>query len=220
MKTSCLLILFQIVWSLPLLAGDLAATAIFRSVGDADKNEYISGYTSAEKGNVGYMPDGQQTPKGKVANMWKTLIAFDAASMLEELSENPSGEFETVVHWVKSAPDVKDAKIYYIGTYPSIEMKNETFFPKYSVQGEEVGTITSEELAGVKKAKTFTFDFEDIIPAGDVTPSNRYIFFRIESEIPDDREANGQMGFSPVASDHILHIGDSKGSGGGAKGGY
>ena len=204
----------------PLLASDLAATAIFRSVGDADKNEYISGYTSAEKGNVGYMPNGTETPKGKITNMWKTFIVFDAASMVEELSENPSGEFETVVHWVKDPGAVQEAKIYYIGAYPSIELSNENFFPKYSVQGEEVGTITSEELSGVSKAQTFTFDFEDIIPAGDVSPSNRYLFFRVESERPDDSEANAMFGLSPKATDHKLFIGGSSGSGGSSKGGY
>jgi hypothetical protein len=177
----------------------LPATFIARSAGDAESGLYRNGFTAPGKCMTG----------GAEGNLWKGFVIFDVISEVEALAQRPKGSLELAFDWIKSPDDVNEAKVYYVAAVPSIEARDDTFRGLYHAKGTEIGTVPVYSLAGLRSRTPFTFDLEGKIPSGDVTPVNRYLVFRIESDYPDNPEANGLIGLAPDVNAHKLTVGDA-----------
>lgn len=201
-------------------AGELPGTLVLRTMGDADKNEYISGYSAAGKGNFGYQPETTPNASGKTPNMWKAFVVFDAVSAVEELAQKPSGTLDLAVDWVKDPDNVTEARVVYVGAFPSIEVTDANFYDKYSEEGIEIGTIPVAELAALKGQQKFPFEIDGKIPSGEVTPANRYLIFRVEGERPENPDESSMVGLSPEPAAHTLKVGGANDEASGSTGGY
>jgi len=215
MNTKKLLPLISTIFSAAIAsvasAVEIPATAIYRSAAPADGSAaFKSATTAINKANVG-TTDG---------NRWKTFIVFDAVSAVEALAQNPEGSVSITVSWIKDPSAVQDLQIFYVGAFPSAKLDNDWMWQNYPKKSELATTIPAHTLAGLKKGTSFEFELKDLIPSGEVTPVNRYLIFRAQSDSPEDASLNGMIGLSIQLDQHILTVGASEDESTGATGGY
>lgn len=214
----CLLvaIAFHLIGS-ALFAEELSSTLIARTSGDAETGKYRNGGSQAAKGNFGFAKHEEGT---KYVNV-KGILVFDALPVMEEIADQPGGELELAFDWNKGPETVKDVKIYFVGAFPSIEVKDRIFYHFYMKEGEEVGGIPASELESLSSRKMINVALEEVAPGADVSPANRYLVYRFEvSEGLEDGEQSNMIGLANDASEHQLYIGEGKAGSGGSGGGY
>ena len=179
-------------------AQEIQATLVFRTAGDPATGQYKNGFTAKDKGNFG----------GHGENIWKAFVVFDALAYVDEFAQGSKGKLKVQIDWLKDPSAVTDATIIYAGAHPDIILKDSHLHAKFSIVGKAVATIPSAELATLKQHRVFEFPLEGIIPPGEVTPANRYVYFRIQAPMPASTGANGMMGISNLGEKHIMQIGE------------
>jgi hypothetical protein len=202
----------SLVFPFSLFSQTLPATMIMRAAGPADNlNHYTSGYIAQGKAMTGQKGDLH----------WKAFIAFDVISVVEDLAQKPEAKLNLAFDWVKSPDDVKAVHIYYVGAMPSANFQDRDMWDMFMTsKGVKVGTVESYELAGLKQRSWAPIDLKGQIPSGDVTPVNRYLVFRAESEPLENPEGNGLVGLSADLTAHSLIVGSDDADASGATGGY
>ena len=152
---------------------------------------------------------------------WKAFVIFDVVSAVEELEKAPDATLRLALDWVKNEDDVRNLHVYYVGSLPKAKFIDQDMWGIFqSNKGTRVGGKKAEELATLKKRQFLEIELQGKIPAGDVTPANRYMVFRIESEPIKNPEGNGLVGLSPELDQHTLTIGEGEGEGNMSTGGY
>ncbi len=193
------------------LAEDLSATLLARASGDADTGKYRNGGVGPGKGNYGF---------NREINV-KSILVFDALPVMEEIVDQPGGELELAFAWNKGPETVKDTKVYFVGAFPSIEVKDSVFYHFYMKEGVEVAEIPASELENLSSRKIVNLKLDEVAPGGDVSPANRYLVYRLEVvEGLDDGQESNMIGLASDASEHQLYIGEESGSSKGGGGGY
>lgn len=203
--------------SSPTHGEELSATLIARTSGDVATGKYRYGGIGLGKGNFGF---AHNEVSGDHVNV-KGILIFDALPVMEEIIDQPKGELELAFDWNKGPETVKDVKIYFVGAFPNIEVKDSVFYHFYSKEGVEVGEIPAAELEQLASRKIVNVPLEEVAPGGDIGPVNRYLVYRFEvTEDLEDGQQSNMIGLAPDASEHQLFIGESSGGSKGGGGGY
>lgn len=198
-------------------AEELSATLISRTTGDAETGKYRNGGTGPGKGNFGFAKHEDGTDYVNV----KGILVFDALPVMQEMVDQPAGELELAFDWNKGPETVKDVKIYFVGAFPNIEVKDSIFYHFYMKEGVEVGEISASELESLPSRKIVNVELDEVAPGGDVSPANRYLVYRFEvAEGLEDGQQSNMIGLASDASEHQLFIGEAAGGSKGGAGGY
>lgn len=211
-KLTQTLSLFCLSFSLWASEGGLPSTVIMRATSPSENlNSYKAGRIAVGKAMAGQ--------KGKFH--WKALVVFDVVSVVEELAEEPDATLRLALDWIKSEEDVRSLHVYYVGCLPKanfIDQDMWELFPKN--KGIRVGGMKAEDVATIKQRQWLELELKGKIPSGDVSPANRYMVFRIESEPLKNPEGNGLVGLSPEMDKHTLTVGGEGADGATSTGGY
>jgi hypothetical protein len=142
-------------------------------------------------------------------------------SAVEELAQNPEAKLRIAFEWIKSPDDVRDVKIYYVGALPKAKFADRDMWDIFGrSKGTEIGELESYELASLKQRSWVEIDLKGKVPSGEVSPVNRYMVFRVESEPLVNPEGNGLVGLSTDKSQHTLVVGAGVGGDSVSAGGY
>jgi hypothetical protein len=211
-KNLLLFILAPLVLPTLAFAQTLPATAVLRAAGPADNLEHYSS---------GYIAKGKAMAGEKDGLHWKAFVVFDVVSSVEELAQNPDATLRLALDWVKSADDVEDLNFYYVGSLPSADFTDRDMWDIFlSSKGVKIGEFESYELASLQKRTWVEFDLKGKVASGEVSPVNRFMVFRVESESMEDPEGNGLVGLATDLSQHSLIVGESEVESGASTGGY
>jgi hypothetical protein len=183
-----------------------------RAAGPADNlNHYTSGYIAQGKAMAGQKGDLH----------WKAFVVFDVVSAVEQLEQDPEGTLRLAIDWVKSGDDVRDIHVVYVGSLPKAKFVDQDMweiFPRN--KGIWIGGKKAEELAKHTGRDWLEIELKGKIPSGEVSPANRYMVFRIESEPLENPEGNGLVGLSADSSRHTLIIAGENDADSMSTGGY
>lgn len=170
----------------------LPAVAVARMGGDAVENAFSNGTGALGVGTIGW--------NGNIH--FKTLVAVDLLMVLEDLPRMTHAELTLQLDFNRFPEHSPAHRVTLIGVTATPTLPNWVFREYFTGAGEEIGRIPGTLKPGERKS----FRIEDLLHTLELSPVNRFVWFRIEEEVPGAGNINTVAGYSVDLENHFLTI--------------